>query len=234
MFSAALSHVQRNYVALLIYAAITAGFIAIGTAVETWVLTDHSLEDSDGLGKLYIVLNSLTLAAILAIAQTIAFTRMATEIERPVWKASSIPGSFMRFWSFWFTLDLIQFSMFVVIAVFPMEPSGAQSLFTLWLCGRSILVPFGAATMFLGNTTRVEMRLAGVILVAQLPYVALICFIRFFVDVTLISMESGLPVFATPALQIIHSYVACFAFAYTWEICRKHREEEENMDDLDF
>jgi hypothetical protein len=234
MFSAALAHVQRNYVALLIYAGITAGFYAAKLAVESWLITDITPNDLDAIGKIYLIVSGLVSAAVYAVAQTVVFSKMGEDIERPIWKASSIPSPFLRFWSFWFTINLLNISSLLIIAVVPMEASARDSLQLFWLFGQTILVPFGAATMYFGNTTTNEMRLASHTLIAQLPHVALICFISLSVEVTLIGMQGGLPTPALPALAVIDSYAACFIFAYTWEICRKHREEEENADDLDF
>ncbi|MFP6581317.1 MAG: hypothetical protein VCD00_02035 [Candidatus Hydrogenedentota bacterium] len=234
MFKNALSHVQHNYQALLIYVGITAGYYALKLGIETWPGLDFSQDNMETIETLYLVVSGLVSSAVYAVAQTIAFLKMGENIERPVWKASSKPGAFVRFWAFWFSINLIILSTLLIIAILPMESSTQASLHLFWRFGQTVLLPFGATTMFYGSTTRNEMKLAGYSMIAQLPAYALICFIGLCVEVTLVGMQDGLPTQALPALAIIDSYAACFIFAYSWEICRKHREEEENMDDLDF
>jgi hypothetical protein len=234
MFSKALSHVQNCYKALLIFASIIAGFMAIRVGVETWIIERYDLDDSENLSQMFMILFGIGTALIYALAQALAFPLLGEYIERPVWKARREPGAFARFFAFWFTLDLLSVASIVLISISPADNSSKASMLFLWTMLQTIVTPFGAAVMFFGNTTRREISQAGNTMIAQLPSFALLCLMYYVLISIVQSISFSLPAYLLPFSEIITAYTECFVFAYTWEICRRHRELEENMDDLDY
>lgn len=235
MFKNAIINVQNTYKALLIFIAISAGYVALRTGVETLVIGEIDLSNPDTITKIYLLSATVLTALVWALAQSLAYPIMGEYIERPTWKAHRAPGAFVRFFSFWFTLNLINLSCFLLIAILPTEDSTRESLQIMWIICQTAITPFGATVMFFGETTKNAMIQAANTMITQLPSYALICFISFFVIITLQINTQNIPDYLRPLLEVPSSYLDCFIFAYSWEICRRHREEEEeNMDDLEF
>lgn len=234
--SIALGHVQRNYVALLIYAAIIAAYLGLRVAIENWLIADFDLSalDSNANARYYILGAGVTTAATAAIGQAIAFLRMGEDIERPVWKVRQQPGALARFWGFWFTINLIAVTSSLLINLSPLELSTKESMQILYLFAEALLVPFGATVMFFGGTSRTDLANALSMMFHQLPGFLIIALLNFMASTFLTSLIRDLPSGALPALGIVSCYLDCFVFAFCWELCRNQREIEENMDDLDF
>ena len=233
-FSLALSHVQRNYVPLLIYAVIGAAFLGATVLIQTIVIDEVDLSGLEQGGRFYPILMGIATAVVFSIAKTIAFLGFAADIERPVWKAHQEDGAFFKFYAFWFTLGLIDVAGLNLIVLSPLEASTRQSLFMMWTVVSACMTPFGACVMFFGNTTRTELGLALHTMITQLPRMVLICFIGLLISGALQGLQLSLESYFLPVLAIVYAYFDCFIFSYCWELCRDQREIEENSDDLDF
>ncbi len=232
MFKNALAHVQHCYKALFVYVGITAGYVALKVAIET-LLLGHI--DTTTPNTTYLIINLLLSVLIYSIAQAIAFPMLAREIEKPLWKVETNRTTFLRFFSFWFTINLAvnMFQLLFILA--ELSPDTKFSLIIFSLCLATTVIPFGATVMFYGNTTREEISQALNTMIAQLPYYLITFLCTFWLYWNFIGLKlSGLPDVASPILEIVSGYAECVIFAFCWELCKKHREERENSDDYDF
>ncbi len=234
MFKNALVHVQRNYKALLIYIAISASYFAARVAVEHFMLGKIERDSISTNQVTYLLVAGILTAVVIAMAQTLAFTRLARDIDRPFWKIEPGFRTFFRYCSFWFTLNYINIAALLFIGIAPFENDAKVSMSLFRVLYEVMFIPFGATVMFYGNTSRQEIVQALSTMLLQLPRFLLteffgLCFIGI-----LDALQTSLPMASLPALAVIDAYFSCFIFAYVWEICRFNREEEENSDDMEF
>ena len=188
----------------------------------------------DSLDKTYLTVGGIVTALIVAIAQTLVFTRFAKDIERPMWKMAPGFASFFRYCSFWFTLNYINIAAMLFIFILSISDDAKFSLDLLRNVYQIYLIPFGATVMFYGNTSRHEMGKALSTMLLQFPRFLLVGLIVLIAYTFLQSLQQSLDPMASPLIRIIEAYIDCFIFAYVWEICRFNREEEENSDDMEF
>jgi hypothetical protein len=238
MFRNALAHVQRNPKALLIFVVIVAAYFALRVVVEEAIigaLDAETLEQSD---KVYLIVSGIVTAIVIAIAQTIAFTILGRDIDRPFWKVEEGLPTFLRFCSFWFTLNYINTAVFLIAVMSPVSDDARVSIEVLRSVLELLIVPFGATVMFYGNTTRAELGQAFHTMILQLPLFFLVGFFGLIFQSIQITLQAELieiHSMTLPIIGAIGAYMDCFIFAYTWEICKRNREQEENADDdLDF
>lgn len=235
MFKNALAHVQHCYKAFFIYAGIVGGYVAIKVLAESYYLENKGAGDIESLSTLYLVASGLITTGVFSIGQALAFLRLGREIDKPFWKIESNFSTFIRFFSFWFTLNLITLTLQLLIIVPEIPADTKESLFICWLLFITTVIPFGATVMFYGIPGREEMAQACSTMIAQLPYYCAIFICTFFLYFYLIQIQaSGLPDLALPLLEIIFVYIECVVFAFCWELCKKQRDELEHPDDFDF
>lgn len=235
MFRNALSHVQRNPKALLIYAGISASFFGVLVLFEYMLIGIIKVDTITQNQTVYVIATGTLTGVIIAIAQSLSFTLLGTDIDRPFWKPKAGGGAFLKTCSFWFTLNYINIAAVLFIGLSSFEDDTKQSLLLFQSLYEVLYIPFGATVMFYANSARYELGKALHTMLLQLPLFLLAGFFGLFFLSLLQTLQASLPPYSLPILAIIDAYFACFIFAYTWEICKRNREQEENADDdLDF
>lgn len=234
MFKNAMAHVQRNYRALLIFFAILTLYFALQNGLEFVLKGSVDFKENPSAERIYLLVVGISSAAIFSLAQTFAFTRMGTDIDRPRWKPLSTGQVMLRFFTFWFTLNFINTAALLLIAISLTNQDSQVSLELLRRIYEILIVPFGATVMFYGNTSRQEIAEAMTTFVRQLPQFMLLALFSLVLQSLMLVLQSNLPLWAFPLLSFTGAYFDCFLFAYAWEICLFNREELEHPDDVDF
>ena len=236
MIRDAFAALQRNYPALLLYIGITTGFYALKLAGETYLLEHYKADTLTGLSQSYLFLSGLVTAALYAVAQAIAFSKLGQDLDRPFWKVDSAKEALIRFFGLWFLLDLINLTLLIFTAVVPVDDGTRATLQVFWLMWAAFYVPLGATIMFYGHLRKEELKETLSTICHQLPSYFIISFFAFCVIVLVLSLsDSDIPLWSKPGLSIVDGYMKCFIFACTWYICRIHRDRQDDQeDDFDF
>ena len=234
---AALQAVQRNYGPLLFYIGVGFAVYSARLALDALVIAPRSEDFGENLIRMYSFAIDIVAVAIVAMAQTVAFSRIGREIDRPTWRVENDMDAIRLFYTLWLLLGLLNVAAirFLDIVVTRMdEPPVQFALAMMWLTGAVLLVPFGAAIMFYGRVGRREVGEAVSTMLRQFPHTFLIAIIGIFAGMFLINLQPDLPLWARPALAIADGYVDCLLFASMWLVCIYHRDEYEHPDDEDF
>ncbi len=238
--------VQQNLPALVLYAAIIAGadlgamLIALpfeGAAAESATAIQRSID----IGLLLIVIH------IAAAVQSIVFSRMGKEIDKPLWKVRDDRDALGRFFLLWAVINLVTNGLYPLAHADFGSGEGMSInylLFLLWLALFVISVPFGACIMFSGrvNARGLGENLAP--LTRQPGDTAAVIGIMLFQVLLVIYLSQllgggqeraplAMRIGVTLAADIICAYLDCLAFAGTWIICMTDRETIDEID-LDF
>ncbi len=233
----ALQALQRNYGPLLFYIGVGVAVYSARLALDMLVIAPRSEDLAENVIRIYSFAIDVVAVAIVAMAQTIAFSRIGREIDRPNWRVENDTDAIRLFYTLWLLLGLLNVSVVRFLDIFLSGTDEAAVQFTLammWLTGAVLLVPFGAAVMFYGRVGRQEIGEAVSTMLRQFPHTLLIAIIGIFAGMFLISLQPDLPLWARPALAIADGYVDCLLFASMWLVCIYHRDEYEHPDDDDF
>jgi len=190
----------------------------------------------------------VVLSALSALMQTIIFSRIGREIDRPLWKVRDDREALQRFYMMWFEMNLIVNTVLWLSNVYlgsEMLQALNLMMFMLGLFGVIVLVPFGSALMFHGRfswSTLSEglapigkrfMQVAPVFLLTFLQVIILI-------GVSISSnpeageLRSTASRFATSAMfNGAIAYLDCVVFAAVWLVCKEDRDSPDELD-LDF
>ena len=234
---AALQALQRNYAPLLLYIGVVCAVYSARLALDTLVIAPNSENLAENFTQIYSIAIDILAVAIVAMAQTIAFSRIGREIDKPMWRVEGDRDAIGLFYKLWLLLGLMNITAvrFLDIAVAGTDEAAVQfTLAILWLTGAVLIVPFGAAVMFYGRVGRQEVGEAVSTMFRQFPYTFLIALVGIFAAMFLITLQPDLPLWARPALAIAHGYVDCLLFAAMWLVCIYHRDEYVHPDDDDF
>jgi len=185
---------------------------------------------------------------VIAFAQTIVFSRLGRDIDRPLWKVRTDREAMKRFFMMWALFNLtangllrlanIDYGDGEVIAI-------NSLLFYAGLAALIVCVPFGACIMFVGRVSsrtiaeslaplgRQPGRTGAVFAVVLFQIVVFLLFMSVLVGSgeQRPSLLAGLAIpLASGAVQV---YLDCLAFAATWHLCMVDRETVDEID-LDF
>ncbi len=234
---AAFQALQRNYGPLLFYIAV--GFVVYSArlSLDALVIAPRSEEMPENILRLYLMAMDVAAVALVALAQTIAFSRIGREIDKPMWRVADDLDAVRLFYKLWLLLGLLN-----VVAIRFLEIVAAQSdeaatqlmVHMMWLAGTVLLFLLGTAVMFYGRVGRQEVSEAVSTMGRQFPYTLLILILGFFLRFFLIELQPNLPIWERPALAIADGYLDCLLFASMWLVCIYHRDEYEHPDDEDF
>ncbi len=234
---AAFQALQRNYGPLLFYIGVGFAVYSARLSLDTLVIAPRAEEIAENILRLYSIAIDIVAVALVAMAQTIAFSRMGREIDRPMWRVADDLDAVRLFYKLWLLLGLVNIAAlrFLDIVVARTDEAAVQfTLAMIWLMGAVLLIPFGAAVMFYGRVGRQEVAEAISTMTHQFPYTLLIAIVGIFFGLFLITLQPDLPLLARPALAIADGYLDCFLFAAMWLVCIYHRDEYEHPDDEDF
>lgn len=237
IFRAAFQGLQRNAGVLLFYLAVSAATYTARMLLDTFYLQPRLEDLSVNATQLFFLVSDIVAVAIIAFAQTIAFSRMGRDIDRPMWRVADDKDALRLFYRLWLLLGLanVALARFVDVAASQTTQASAQlTLFFMWLVVAVLLVPFGASVMFYGRFARAELIEALSTMMHQLPRVLVLMFIGLFFGMLIINLQLELPVPARPILAIIDGYLDCFLFVCMWLICMYDRDDVSRPDDSDF
>jgi len=177
-------------------------------------------------------------------AQTLAFSRIGKDIDRPLWKVSGDGEALKRYFVIWAAIGIFTVAVFRVLT---MAGSAMDSdefkLFALvvYLGLNSVATPVGACLMFARKPPLPEAPTALVPLVEQLPYTLAIGIFSF--GWLFFSILQGSLLHDDPAsmrlqviyfaLAIVNVFIDCVVFALVWLICKDHRDNAAD-DDFEF
>jgi len=237
IFRPAFQALQQNWAPVLVYMAVSFLLSASRLGVDTYVFPDVTRQDADTLTRTYMLGIDVAVMAIIALAQTIAFSRIGREIDRPMWRVSNDRLAISLFYKLWLLLAMMQLTteQILVIVVQGTQDAAAQlMLYLMWMLFISLLTPLGACIMFYGRVGRHEAGQAFSTMVRHLPTTLMIAMIGVLFGMILIDLQPSLPEAALPALALAGGYVDCFLFAAMWLVCIHHRDDFEDEEDDDF
>lgn len=227
--------IQRNYLALAIYAGSLVAFSVIMMLLRDFVV--YPVDDAEPI-PLYDLSSLVVTAVIYALIQSVAFGRLGREMDRPFWKIETDGEAIRRFFTLWFILDLANFAAIHLISTLVERQgalSSAVSLVYLWMVAAACIVPVGAAIMFHGRAGPQELGAALGTLVGEFPRALLIVIMALMILVLVLGLQESIPDWAMPMLVIVDAYADFFIFASTWLLCMNHRDREEDNDtDFEF
>ena len=234
---AAVQALQRNYAPLLFYIGVGFAVYSARLAFDALVIAPRSEDLAENAIRMYSIAVDIAAVAIVAMAQTLAFSRIGREIDTPMWRVEGDRDAIRLFYPLWLLLGLLNIAALrllgVVVAGMEEEPVRFV-LEMAWLTGAVLLVPFGASIMFYGRVGRQEVGEAVSTMLRQFPHIFLIAIIGIFAAMFLIGLQPDLPLWARPALAIADGYVDCLLFASMWIVCIYHRDDYDHPDDDDF
>jgi hypothetical protein len=237
--------VQRNISAFILYAAIFSGAHILLTLVSAPF--EPAVDET--VPSTFLILDIvlfLVFVHVIALAQTIAFSRLGREIDRPLWKIRTDGEALTRFFMMWALINLTANGLLKLAdSDFGGGDAAAINILLLFAGTGAIVVsiPVGACIMFTG---RVSSRAIGeslapiirqpartgivfLIMIAQVLTVFLFLSLLVREDGQLPSMFVRLGIGL--ASGIVQVYLECLAVAATWHLCMVDRE---TVDDIDF
>jgi len=236
--------VERNWRIVALY---TLSIMVVGLAQMTLFFLQRN--DLMGLGeeslKRFTEFGSdLVVVALGAAIQSVAFGALGKEIDKPLYKIGGSTDALKRFFTMWLLLNLVIWLLveWVLWAGTNDHPTTGLALLFFWLWSVSYL-PIGACIMFSGTTEPGEIGNSLAPLGRFFPgflAVALLLTVEFFFGLYFapsLAPQDNMSLNWIPgwsALLALSGLIHCAAFAAVWEICRAHRDQDEETDDFDF
>lgn len=242
----ALLSIRTNLFSVAGYAAVCAIANAMYALSILFMQVTGRITPDESLPPIYEFTSDVILSIIYALAQTIFFSRIGREIDKPLWKIEGDYDALKRFFRIWLLLQLVTLAL--------MRLSLWHSVFlALFPWAYIVTIPVGACLMFekaskwsevpqcmqplIGNffPTLLVLFINFVSLVIQLYYAGIFGDIRQALNESALTLSAALinTALSAIALQTIASFVDCLVFAGTWHICRMNRDASPNSD-LDF
>lgn len=237
----AIAAVQRNAVALLVYAAGVLAIQILGLAAEYVLLGGWSLPQETMSSRMRAMELAITLvqAPLSAAVTAIAFARIGKDMDRPLWRSAGDQDALRRFFQLWLVLILISMALgHGASAAHSRESSLVVPLLLVYLVFSVLTVPIGACMMFPGTVQWRELGRNLAPLGYQFPRTLLLCFLTF-LQVVLVQKvfevrmdpEAGNRwLMLTPVVTVIGAYIDCLVFAGTWLMCIEHRNTDRDND----
>lgn len=231
--------VNENLVALAIFIAMDAPISLAFSALNELYLKpekDQLGERTVGIATTAELIVQVFVAAALC---SVVFSRLARNLDRPLWKVHGASDALARFFPMW----LFLFFMYSALAQFGnmlheagYENSG-QGLILLALFLNMMCVPFGAIVMFLGNGHGEDLRAAVVTVLPRILDRFFLALLIAFFQVTTITftfIDESTVFWMRPFISAIGIYVDFVIFSYIFLACREQRDLEEPRDPYDF
>lgn len=240
LFPEAFRAVVRNPRALVLYIVLVMGVAGGKLAVMYPFTGGETLEDPQLAVRLVDLLTDLALAGTYAFAQTVAFSWLGQDLDRPLWRVKGIKDALTRFYPVWLMLDLLILAFSTIagkLLVADINNSLGQFMMLLFLVMQIIAIPIGAAIMFHGELKWRELGQSLAPLGRQFFSTFLV--VCFSGTVLVMLLFVLLPATAEvlwlrPFIEIPGGLAECVIFAATWFICIMDREADTANDDFDF
>ncbi len=239
--------VQRNLTSFLLYAAIL-GVLDILTILALAPFEPGKGEPVTLTFRLLDVGQLLVAVHVGAFAQTVVFSRLGRDIDRPLWKVRTDGEALKRFFMMWALINLTAYGLYRLAAMDFGDGDVTVINYLLLFTGLAALlvsIPFGACIMFTG---RVSSRTIGESLapLTRQPGRTSVIFAIVLVQLILFDVTRQLLVSggdAGPSLlarigvgltsDILQTYLDCLVFAATWQLCMVDRDTVDEID-IDF
>jgi hypothetical protein len=237
----AITAVQRNAMALLIYAVGILLIQAFGLAVD-YALTGGAAITPEKLTtsiRTWALVTTLIQAPLSAAITAIAFARIGKDMDRPLWRSPSDRDALQRFFQLWLVLILASTALLYGLdAVQARELPLTAPLLLLYILLSVLTVPVGACIMFSGSLHWREFGHNLAPLLYQFPRTLLLGFLmlmQFMMAQQVIAARmdpaAGLRwLILAPVVTVIGAYIDCVVFAGTWLICMEHRNADRDID----
>lgn len=237
IFRAAFQGLQRNAGVLLFYLGVNVATYSARMLIGSLVIGPRQEELSENAVLLYFLLSEIVTVAIIAFAQTIAFSRMGREIDRPMWRIADDREAMRRFYQMWVLLGLANVVFMQSQALITTNSSDPSTLLTLAFMTMAVsvlLLLFGTSVMFYGRFAKDEVLEAISTLMHQFPRTLLLTVIGLFFMMFFVSLQLEVPDWARVILAVAGAYIECFLFVCMWLICMYDRDDVSRPDDSDF
>jgi len=232
--------VLRNPRPVAVYIGIAMAAVSLRLAA-TYALTGGEMpEDPDLPLRLFRLGSSLALAGTWAFTQTLVFSWLGQELDRPLWRVKGLGDAIARFLVLWLILDLL-IIVFGVNAGTLLEEdpnhTGGQFLLLMFMAMQVIAIPVGAAIMFHGELKWEELGESLSPLGRQFPATLLVAGFSGAILAILLFILMPLTanhIWLQPFIEIPSGVAECVIFAATWHICIMDRDAEHPDNDFDF
>ena len=239
VFREAVRIVDRNFSALFLFWAV---ILPVG-ALSVWY--DTGTGDPQPLFRSWsdtaATLGFTFLDALAtAIGASVAFSRIARNIDKPIWRIDTDKEALQRFFPLWFVLSLIlsTISLFTAFMAENVEDPGLQfALLLFYVFSASAMIPIGACFMFYGSIPRDNLEEALRPLLNQIAGVGFFILFGILAYIFLLGLVGSIPphlAYAKLAVHLIGVYCDCVVFSGTWLLYKLDRETPHNEDDFEF
>jgi hypothetical protein len=179
----------------------------------------------------------LLLIVVASAAQSIAFSRMGKEIDKPLWKIGGDLEALKRYFGLWFVLNFMAISFNEAANYFLLaDRQDIGGMFFLLFClVNTVYIPIGACIMFHGRFDRGQLaehlkplfrQVAMAFAIFMFSAGIVILFI------VLVAQTQAQP-WMLPIINVVIAYFDCVVFAATWLLCMHDRMHPEEVE-LDF
>ncbi|MCX5772727.1 MAG: hypothetical protein NTZ09_20990 [Candidatus Hydrogenedentes bacterium] len=234
----AVNAVQRNLEALGIYLGITVVVSVATTFANIRMGAPPENPYADPTLVAYEVVLNLFLVFGAALAQSVAFSRLGKEIDRPLWKISGDLEAIKKYLPLWAGLNAIVLLVLVLtgwsISTFGGSPASGL-LFIASVLAMILYIPAGASLMFLRTPEWTHLPEAVRPLFRQFPKTLVILAmtgVLYLLQISLIGETEKQP-WLRPLVDIAFAYFDCVIFAAVWLVFMYDRQAPEEVD-LDF
>lgn len=227
---------------------------ALDAVLDLFVLAPASGEAPDTAMNVALIVSSILMVALGALASTIFFSRVGREMDKPMWRVADDRDALRLFYRLWLLLGLLTLAYARVMEQFlsgSSDPAGLIAFLCTFFVWATLLNVFGAFVMFYGRTGREEINAAFGTFAHHLGPVIAISLLGLLAGLTLVdaqqriirigttadatSIHLALRIVLSTLLGGIDSLVSIFIFAYAWLVCIFHRDHfEAPGDDFDF
>ncbi|HNR34779.1 MAG TPA: hypothetical protein PKO36_06340 [Candidatus Hydrogenedentes bacterium] len=235
----AVQAVQKNVSALGLYLLCTVPASALVLAGNVWMgMEGDSGAAVSGTLVAYQAGSDAFLIAAYALAQSLAFSRMGRQIDRPIWKCPGDREAIRRYFPLWIILNIVAVGSQRLVVWLPAlmdDESAAMPVFWLMAIVMAVYLPVGAAVMFAGKPDWRQLGEALAPLGRQWTKTLSICFfsgVIYFLLVILI-LQNQSQNWIHPVIDVISGYFDCVIFCATWLLCMLDRQMPQE-DDLDY
>ena len=227
----AIQVVHRNILCVFVYALISVLADGVRLGGDSLARLLLHVEAPDALPAAYYLFADVALSAVYALIQTLIFTWLGREIDKPLYKIA-VPGEAMkRFFAMWLLFGLVSLTLFrLSLSQHTADNLElAQVLLLAFVMFEAFSIPVGACVMFRGSFEWRSLLDALSPLWRQF-HAALGVLLVSLMQVLLVL---GLIVWLAPyralllLVDVAAAYLACLVFAGVWLVCMSDRDSDD-------
>jgi len=189
------------------------------------------------VGPLFVGI-AIARAVVAAALDTLFFSRLGREIDRPMWRVSNDADAFRLFFGMWLLLRLLMVTFNEVIGVLGRETSEEATLLILAVVALYVVLflkAIGAAIMFQGRAGSPEVSEAFSVIGHHFGPVFQVTLFSLLIFLVAELVRFGIPEAEIPLRSAIGAGVNCIILTSIWLVCMYHRDHwEPPEDDFDF